>query len=244
VIAGYSSGGTPIGQTAVPTIALLAVPNFHCWSNSDLRLASFLQVAIFLIGRERMHRLLLLVIAGATVGWTVTAAADNNLHGTYAFTGMSSCIQDQASSGFNPNLTPKGPTDFFTFSVEGTRTFHADGTGIVRGRAVSIDPPPNASASSDDFSFKFTYTVDPGGKLSTSLVPGSFSATVLTGPRAGQSYVDDVPIQSGFIGEGAGTIVLHEQVPTVESHSFSNGDMFLRICNRSRTLIRVRDGDE
>jgi hypothetical protein len=190
---------------------------------------------------ERMHRLFFLAIAGATAGWTVAAAADSNLHGTYAFTGMSSCIQDSASLGFNPNLTPKGPASFFTFSVEGTRTFHADGTGMVSGRSVSIVSPPDASGNSDDFSFKFTYTVDPGGQLSTSLVPGSFSGTALTGPRAGQTYVDDVPMQSGFIGEGAQTIVLHEQVPTVESVSFSNGDMFLRICNRSRVLIRLHN---
>jgi hypothetical protein len=126
---------------------------------------------------------------------------------------------------------------------EGTRTFHADGAGTLTGRSVAIVSPPDASGNSDDFSFKFTYTVDPDGKLSTSLVPGSFSGTALTGPRAGQTYVDDVPMQSGFIGEGAQTIVLHEQVPTVESVSFSNGDMFLRICNRSRILIRLRNED-
>lgn len=190
-----------------------------------------------------MHRLFFLAIAGATAGWTVAAAADSNLHGTYAFTGMSSCIQDSASLGFNPNLTPKGPTSFYAFSVEGTRTFHADGTGTLSGRAVSIVSPLDASGNSDDFSFKFTYTVGPDGSLSTSLVAGSFSGTALTGPRAGQTFVNEVPMQSGFVGEGAQTIVLHEQVPTVESINFSNGDMFLRICNRSRTLIRLRNED-
>jgi hypothetical protein len=30
-------------------------------------------------------------------------------------------------------------------------------------------------------------------------------------------------------------------MPTAESISFSNGDMFLRMCNRSRTLVRTGD---
>jgi hypothetical protein len=49
------------------------------------------------------------------------------------------------------------------------------------------------------------------------LVPCTYHATILTGPRAGQTLVNQVPAQSGFIGEDARTIVLGQPGPVVES---------------------------
>jgi hypothetical protein len=200
--------------------------------------SSVAQWATSLNQEGRMRRLFLLAVATVTTSCTVAAADQIGLHGTYAFTGTAVCIQDSASLGFNPNLTPAGPTTFYSFSIEGTRTFHGDGTGTVKARSLSINAPSNAAASSSDLSFQFTYTID-HSILSTSMVPGTFSGTVLTGPRAGQTFVGDIPTQVGFIGEDAKTIVLSQPAPVVEINNFSNGDNFLRICNRSRTLIRL-----
>lgn len=188
-----------------------------------------------------MRHLTMLTVASAILTWAVAASADPmSLEGRYAFTGTSSCIQVSASLGFNPNLTPVGGSaNYYSFAVEGVRTFKGDGTGTVKGRSVSIDSPPNASGSSDDFTFQFTYTIAPDGILSTSLVPGTFSGTVLTGPRTGQTFVDNVPTQVGFVGDDGASIVLGEPAPILESHNFSNGDMFVRLCNRSRSLIRL-----
>ena len=143
-----------------------------------------------------MHRFLLLIIVGVTASGSAFADEPSRLHGTYAFTGMSACIQDSASLGFNPNFTPKGPAIFFDFTVTGTRTFNDDGTGTVTGTSVAVGAPPNAFGSSASFTFQFTYTIAPGGMLSLTLVPGTFSGQEITGPRAGQTYVDAVPFQT------------------------------------------------
>jgi hypothetical protein len=190
-----------------------------------------------------MHRSLILVVAGMTASTAAFADDEGSLRGSYAFTGASSCIQDSASFGFNPDFTPKGPTHSFSFTVEGIRTFHADGTGSVNARAVSVDEPPNASSSSTEFSFQFTYTIGPDRVLSTILVSGTYHATILPGPRAGQTLVNQVPARSGFIGEDARTIVLGQPGPVIESVAFSNGDQVLRLCNRSRILTRIKDDD-
>jgi hypothetical protein len=113
----------------------------------------------------------------------------------------------------------------------------------VNARAVSVDEPPNASSSSTEFSFQFTYTIGPDRVLSTILVPGTYHATILPGPRAGQTLVNQVPARSGFIGEDARTIVLGQPGPVIESVAFSNGDQVLRLCNRSRILTRIKDDD-
>jgi hypothetical protein len=188
-----------------------------------------------------MRRSSMLILAAAALTWASAAAADPiSLNGRYAFTGTTACIQVPLGIGFNANLTPAGGNpNYYSFSVEGVRTFSSNGTGTVKGRSVSIDAPPFASGSSDEFTFQFTYTIAPDGVLSTSMVPGTYAATVLTGPRAGQTSVDTIPAQVGFIGEGASSIVLAEPAPILETHTFSNGDMFVRLCHRSRVLIKL-----
>ena len=191
-----------------------------------------------------MHRFLLLVIAGVTASGSAFADDPFHLRGTYAFTGQTGCLQDSASLGFNPNFTPKGPAAFFTYSATGTRTFNGDGTGTVTGTSISVGAPPNdASASSSTFTFQFTYTVDASGMLTTAFVPGSFSGSVLTGTRAGQTYVNQIPSITGQIGDDERSIVLSQPTTEIETVTFSNGDSFARICNRSRVLILTRHND-
>jgi hypothetical protein len=120
--------------------------------------------------------------------------------------------------------------------------FHADGTGTVNDRSISVTVPP-FSAGSDEVSLQFTYTIGPDGKLSIALVPGTYKATNLTGPAAGLTAVEEIPVLTGFIGEGARTIVLGEAAPTVELATVSNGVQLAKVCTRSRTLIRISDDD-
>jgi hypothetical protein len=186
-----------------------------------------------------MHRFFILVVAGTTASAAAFADDHARLRGTYAFTGMSSCIQDSASLGFNPNFSPKGPVVFFSYTVEGVSVFHGDGTGTVNTRSVAV----GGGASSTDSSFQFTYTIGPDGKLSIAAVPGTNKATILTGPRAGQTQVNDVSDVSGFVGEGARTIILGQPAPTIENVTFSNGNQFTRVCNQSRIHIRISNDD-
>jgi hypothetical protein len=124
-----------------------------------------------------MHRLclFLLLVAGTTASAAAFADDQASLHGTYAVTGASSCIQTSASIGFNPNFTPNGAAAFFSTTDVGVRVFHANGTGTVNVRSISVTAPPFAGVSSDETSYQFTYTIGPDGQLSTALVPARTS---------------------------------------------------------------------
>jgi hypothetical protein len=183
-----------------------------------------------------------LVVAGTTA--SAAAFADdhtNRLHGTYAFTGASLCIRDPASLGFNPNFTPKGgPLKLFSYTVEGVMVFHADGTGTVNSRSYSVD---TGGGETGDSSYQITHTIGPDGELSVKAVPGTYSYTILTGPIAGLTQVVEVPDVSGFIGEGARTIILAQPAPTVQIVTRSDGNQYAQICNQSRIYIRINGED-
>ncbi len=169
-----------------------------------------------------------------------------------------------ANSGFNANLQPNDfaspggtPSASYnrSFSVEGIRTFNGDGTGTVKGTAVGITdrptPGPNGfphfppSASSADFSFSFIYTVDGNGGWTATMVPGTYTETFTSGPRTGQTVtVDAIPPVSGMISEDGKTLTAAHLTPVVETHSYSNGDVDPELCHRSRTFIKLRNGDE
>jgi hypothetical protein len=188
-----------------------------------------------------LRRFFILVVVGTTA--SAAALADDHagrLHGTYAVTGASYCIQNSASIGFNPNFSPKGPVASFSQTVEGVMVFHTDGTGTVNNRSFSIDPGAGATG---DSSYQITYTIGPDAKLSVKAVPGTFSSTILTGPNAGLTQDIDVPDTSGFIGENARAIILAPPVPSVQTVTRSNGTQFARICNGSLIVTRISDDD-
>jgi hypothetical protein len=168
-------------------------------------------------------------------------------------------------SGFRPNLQPNDalpsppnpPQNSFTrsFSVFGIRTFDGHGHGHVSGTAVGIDgrptPGPNGwphfppSAGSGDFSFDFTYAVDGNGGWTSTMVPGSYTESFATGPRAGQTAtVDAIPPVTGSISLDGKTLIAAHTVPVVETRTFSNGDVWPEICHRSRVFIKLQDSDD
>lgn len=169
------------------------------------------------------------------------------------------------NSGFQPNLRPNdliptptasGNTVAYSrsFSVEGIRTFNGNGTGTVKGTAVGITvrptPGPNGfphfppAAGSADFSFSFTYTVDGNGGWTATMVPGSYTETFITGPRAGQTAtVDAIPPVTGMISQDGKTLIAAHVAPAVETRTFSNGDVDPEICHRSRVFIKLQNGD-
>jgi hypothetical protein len=166
-----------------------------------------------------------------------------------------------ANSGFQPNLRPNdavpgSPTQAFanSFAVEGIRKFNGDGTGTVKGTAVGVDPRPTPgpggfphfppSAGSSDFSFSFTYTVNPDGTWTGTMTPGSYSENHVTGPRAGEtSTIDAIPPVVGMISQDGKTLIAAHVTPAVETHTYSNGDVWPMICHRSRVFIRLNDDD-
>jgi hypothetical protein len=170
-------------------------------------------------------------------------------------------------AGFKPNFQPNdsGPglsTNAFTrsFSVEGVRTFDGHGHGTVKGTAVGVvgrpTPGPNGyphfppSASSGDFSFQFTYVVNPDRTWTGTMVPASYTENFTTGPRAGQtSTVDAIPPVSGVISEDGKTLIAAHLAPAVETRTFFDpngnaGDVWPEVCHRERVFIKLQDSDD
>lgn len=198
-----------------------------------------------------MYRGFYLPVCAIVVTWAAVAAADPpHLKGQYAFTGEAACLV--APSGFGSNLVPNDDKIFSnSYSVLGTRTFNEDGTGMVQGRAVGITIPPTPSppglsfkpdAGSDNFSFSITYFQNPDGSFTTTMVSGSFKGTFLAGPRAGQTYsIDSIPPFQIIASNRNSTLITAQLAPTVETVTYSNGDIWPRICHRSRVLLRTRN---
>jgi hypothetical protein len=181
--------------------------------------------------------------------------------------GLGTASNPVGSPGFNSELQVLDPQNSFSHSnaVEGIRTFNGDGTGNVVGSAVGITvrptpgPPPAIpsfppSAGSSKFSYKFTYAVNGDGSWTATMVPGSYTETFVTGPRSTQNLanltnqtatVDAIPPVTGLISQDGKTLILVADplsggafVPTVETVTYSNGDVWPQICHRSRVLIR------
>lgn len=55
------------------------------------------------------------------------------------------------------------------------------------------------------------------------------------------SRIDMMPPLTGMIGVDGRDLVIANVDPVVETVSYSNGDVWPRICNRSRVLVRVQN---
>jgi hypothetical protein len=190
------------------------------------------------------------------MAWAVFAgtneAAAQVLKGAYGFTGTANCLV--GLYGFNdkqqPNADPTGqgrPAAFgFSFSVEGIRTFNGDGTGTVNGTTVTTtgetEPLFRPDASSENFTFNFTYVVNADGSWTSDMVAGSYLGTFLTGPRSNPQQtvtIDQLPRISGLMAVNGMTLTAAHLTPTVETHTYSNKDIWPMICHRSRVFIRL-----
>jgi hypothetical protein len=217
-----------------------------------------------------MRSLTLTVMLAATT-WAAGAAADSpSIRGTYGFTGTAACLTAPGNSGTGTPTNPTGPAGFNTalqpldnsnsfshsFSVEGIRTFHGNGSGTVKGTAVGITvrptpgPPPAlpsfpASAGTSEFSYSFTYTVDGHGGWTAKMVPGSYTESFTAGPRSGQTAtIDAIPPVTGMISQDGQTLIAAHTTATVETHTYSNGDVWPEICHRSRVYIGLQNQDD
>jgi len=197
-----------------------------------------------------------LVVAGviAVMLFTKSAAEaqqeqglNNLLRGEYAFSGEAACLV--SDEGFGADLTPVNtgaPFPFVrSFSVQGVVRFNGDGTATRVVRVVSIRHPTATtgvgSASSVDIEADATYQVAPDRSVTVETT--TLNGTVLTGPRAGQTFtIENFPDLVGLISQDHKTLTLAHREPTVETQTYSNGDVFDRICHRSRVAISLMGG--
>jgi len=144
--------------------------------------------------------------------------------------------------------------------IEGIRTFNGDGTGTVKATLIGFAAPPTPGpagtypaffpgAGTNVITYKFTYTVDESGGWTSTMVPGSYKGTVVRGPRTGETFtIDRLATFTGLIGQDGKTLTAADINPagndvTVETLSYSNGDVWPQICHRSRILLRLQDSD-
>lgn len=175
-----------------------------------------------------------LVLAAAVPGH----AKDLNhlLQGDYVFSGMDRCVT--SPSGFNANLTPKGPVGFNTSSIEDIHTFNGDGTGSSTGHALTVVDGQSAPIRSD-FSFDFTYDVAADGTvtISNGLLSGAFVGSPVT-------FTIDTSVFVGRIAQDGQSVALTSETPIVETETLSTGFVQPRICTRSRVMLKVKkDGN-
>jgi hypothetical protein len=191
-----------------------------------------------------MQRAFMLSVAAVVMTYAAYAAADP-LKGDYGITGSGACLA--ASGGFDSSFQALGPKVWSSSSAtEGFWTFHGDGTGTAKGRSMGVTVPPTPgflpAASSSDFSFSFTYIVHADGTFTVETVPGTYMGTVLTGPRAGQTFTQaNGSARTGIIPRSGNTLTLATLTPGVEFETYSNGDIIHEICHLSRVLIRLDD---
>ena len=216
-------------------------------------------------------RITILGLACVTALSALPAEANTpRIKGQYAFTGFTSCLVSPGSdpsapsnptpgvmlpnAGFDANLRRLPNSRAFTvsFSVLGTRTFNGDGTGSVQGTAHSINGPPTPgptgypsfppSASANSFTGNFNYIIQDD---STLLITDGFMNSAFTqGPRTGQTSSHDSPQKLGIISADGKTIMLSDKEVTVEIVTYSNGDVWPRICSRSRVLHKMGGADK
>jgi hypothetical protein len=200
------------------------------------------------------------------VSWgTAEAVSPKKLKGEYASVGTFSCLYAPGSdpgpgnptpgvalpnSGFNANQQPLVNATTFTAtgSTEGVVVFNGDGTGTYKNTVVShtIRPTPGptgypsfpTSVSSNTGVGSFTYTINADDTFDVQLV-GLHTGTFLSGPRTGQTFTVDIPPRSGLISKNGDTLTLASVVPQVETFTYSNGDVWPRICYRSAVLIKM-----
>jgi hypothetical protein len=132
-------------------------------------------------------------------------AAGNPIVGTYAFSGMQSCMSANAG-GFNAALEPNTPLAGVNTVIAGTHgfvKFNHDGTGTTTFNNFSMPdyrpfPPSSPGAASiSQGTSKFTYTVTDDEIIQTP-IDGTDTGSFTAGPRNGQTFV--VTGQAGSVG--------------------------------------------
>jgi hypothetical protein len=193
-----------------------------------------------------MKRLLIATVALAALTTGGAQAQFTDITGWYGMTGSEVCLS--TAFGFNSAAQPMGSSSSFSAALTGTYHFKADGTGELTSESLSILFPGPGVATPDASVFTripstFHYTMGADGESFILPGGGSFTSTITTGPRTGEtSTVTNTPELTGWIGDGAKELTLTGTNPSVAVQTYSGPplpDTFYRICQISETLIKL-----
>jgi len=181
-----------------------------------------------------------------------TATAESQTHklkGDFAFSGGAVCVVSSATFtplyhpplGFNPNLTPIGPTTVTTFSIQGVRTFNGDGTGSMKARGVFLGNPPGpVNVNVQDITAQFTYSVAADGTVTIDQGP---TDSLNVGGTGQLSRVTDIPTFVGRLSSDRNSLTFATFNPGVETVTrlvpAPEQVTLVRVCHRERTGIRI-----
>jgi hypothetical protein len=209
--------------------------------------------------KRHINKLGVLMIITAMVPFIMAAMASadhherRTIHGKYAFTGSNACMA--AFFGFDSDLQPNpipseappgtpasAPFDAQTW--EGVYKFKHNGTGAIDVLAHEVGLAGGGGSVS--IHWDFNYTVDPGGKITFTLVPGSYVGKWLTGimARVAPDVFHDISDSwHGVISPDGNHILVTWgaplRLPMLDSQGGNRTGAEL-ICNGSFVLFRQR----
>jgi hypothetical protein len=192
-----------------------------------------------------MSRIIMLAVAVVALTAGKANAQFTDITGWYGFTSTQSCLV--TAFGFNSAGEPMGPSWVNSGTSKGTYHFLANGTGTQTIQSITIVAPgpaiPTPSAGVSTRTGPFHYIMGADGESFRLPGGGSFSGTLTTGPRAGETFtITNAPELTGWIGDGAKELTLTGTGATVEKETFSGPVTPLtqfRICETSEILIRL-----
>ena len=181
-----------------------------------------------------------LAFAGLLAPGSAVAASGAPV-GNFGGAGGGACLI--SPQGFNDRLQPNDPTQTWSASENNLLllVFNGDGTGTISGEGTSVIPPPTPGFAPHSNGFKTTgsFTYDIGshhGNLNIAV--SDVTGLVIGGPRDGQTFTIDAYALKGVSNNSGKTLAVTIATPTVETITYSNGDVFQRLCHRSAQLQR------
>ncbi len=188
-----------------------------------------------------MKRAFLCFILGVSLLWVgIAYAAPPQLKGTFAFTATESGLTND--TGFDSDLAPLTDNTYgFYLSHQGVATFNGDGTGTLEGSGLGHVMDGSPHGYSVQFSYDFTYTVAPNGKITLNMVAGTYNGTVLAGPRATQTFTIDEISLSGWASQDNKVLTLGTEgtaTPEIAAVTYSpTDDTVYQIGHASHVFI-------
>lgn len=167
----------------------------------------------------------------------IALASSQKLHGSFGGVGEFACLS--SPSGFNPDFTPVDSSTASTSSgnVSATFTFKQNGTGTLNTANVTISGA--GGSSSEALNVPFQYTVDKKGLITITAPSSTFTGSITSGPRSGQTFTIDTWTVDAHQAQGDKGIAVATAAPFVETISFSDGSSVQRICHRESSLLPI-----